>query len=260
MMKSSKNMFWSDINDITRFTENTVDNKRKEARKTSSIILASVQLMENLIKGIKQMNAYDASSTILCDANWIQKSSFDSFRDKVGNNILIEPGKIYYIDYGKTFYGELAYFHYGLCIGKRDKKILVVPIRTGKDIFDISYHPVYNNRADKKYRQGLQSEGFQKDCVLLINDLKFISAGRIEKEYIRIDEEILKSVQNQVLQVCFPRIYTDFLNHQNIIKKYKKQITDQTELIQKLKSENNMYKQKLSNIEKKYNEIVNNRK
>ena len=56
MMKSSKNMFWSDINDITRFTENTIDNKRKEARKTSSIILASVQLMENFIKGIKPVS------------------------------------------------------------------------------------------------------------------------------------------------------------------------------------------------------------
>lgn len=96
--------------------------------------------------------------------------------------------------------------------------------------------------------------------MLLINDLKFISAGRIEKECIGIDEEILKSIQNQVLQVCFPKIYTDFLNQQTTIMKYEKQITDQAELIQKLKSENNTHRQKLSNIEKKYNEIVNNKK
>jgi len=108
--------------------------------------------MENFIKGIKQMNAYDASSTILSDANWIQKSSFDSFKDKSGKNIIIESGKVYYIDYGKTFHGELAYFHYGICVGKRDKKILIIPMRTGKDIFDSSYHPVNNPCSDKKYR------------------------------------------------------------------------------------------------------------
>lgn len=62
-------MFWGDIKDIVSFSENTDENKEKSARKTSAIILASVQLMENFIKGIKHMNTYDASSTILCDAN-----------------------------------------------------------------------------------------------------------------------------------------------------------------------------------------------
>lgn len=248
MMKSTKNMFWGDINDITRFSENTRENKKKEARKTSSIILASIQLMENYIKGIKQMNAYDASSTILCDSNWVQKSSIKTFNDKNGKKISIELGKVYYIDYGKTFYGELAYFHYGLCIGKRNEKILMVPIRSGNDIFSSSYHPINNPKADKKYRQGLQTEGFQKDCVLLINDLKFISAGRIDKECVFINENILKSIQTQVFQVTLPNLYTEFSNNQKNIQKYEKQIRDQKELIQKIKSENNSLKQKLENL------------
>lgn len=243
-------MFWSDIHDVSRFSENTKENKQKDARKTSSIILASIQLMENFIKGIKQMNAYDAASTILSDANWIQKSSFGSFRDKSGKTIPIELGKIYYIDYGKTFYGELAYFHYGICIGKRDKKALVVPIRTGTDIFNYAYHPENNPYSDKKYRQGLKSEGFQKNCVLLIHDLKFISAGRIEKECTSVNDEILKSIQIQAFQVTLPELYTEFLSQQKNLQKYKKQITDQQELIQNLKSENNKYKQKFDNLKK----------
>lgn len=208
MMKSTQNMFWSDINDITRFSENTKANKQKEARKTSSIILATVQLMENFIKGIKQM-------------------------------------------YGKTFHGELAYFHYGLCIGKRDKKVLIVPMHTGKDIFNSSYHPINNPSSDKKYRQGLQAEGFQKNCVLLMNDIKFISAGRIEKECVSVNEATIKSIQIQVFQVVFQELYTKFLSQQKNIEKYTKQLADQRELIQKLKSENNTYKQKLNNLNKK---------
>lgn len=73
MMDTSENMFWGDINDISRFTENTQANKVKKARRTSAILLAAIQLMENFIKGIKHMNAYDAASTIISDANWIQK-------------------------------------------------------------------------------------------------------------------------------------------------------------------------------------------
>lgn len=250
MMKNSKNMFWSDINSITRFSENTRENKQKEARKTSSIILACVQLMENFVKGIKQMNAYDASSTILCDSNWIQKSSNNFFKDKNGKKIPVELGKIYYIDYGKTFYGELAYFHYGLCVGKRDEKILIVPIRSGNDIFSTSYHPINNPNANKKYRQGLQTEGFQKDCVLLVNDLKFISAGRIEKECIFISKDTLKSIQTQIFQVTLPDLYTAYLSNHKKLGKYEKQINEQKELIQKLKAENNSFKQKLLSLNK----------
>lgn len=250
MMNSSENMFWSDINNVKRFSENTKDNKNKQARKTSSIILASVQLMENFIKGIKHMNAYDASSTILSDANWIQKSTFKSFKDDNGFDILIEPGKVYYIDYGKTFNGELAYFHYGLCIGKRDGKILVVPITSGKDYFSSAYHPINNPNANKKNRQALQSEGFGKDCVLKINDTKYISAGRIESESITISNDILLQIQKQVFQVQFPKLYNEYYNQQKIIEKNKKQISEQKEVIQKLKNDNNRLNQVLKSTNK----------
>ena len=78
MMTRSQNMSWKDVNSITNFTENTPSNKSKKAKKSPSILLASIQLMENFIKGIKNMNAYDAASTIISDANWIKKNSVDT--------------------------------------------------------------------------------------------------------------------------------------------------------------------------------------
>lgn len=184
MMKSTENMFWGEIHNITRFAENKDENKSKETRKTASIILAAVQLMENYIKGLKNLSAYDSASTIISDANWIQKSTFNTLKSN-GKNINIEIGRTYYIDFGKTFHGELAYFHHGLCIGKRDGKILIIPMTSGKKYFSSCYHPQNNPNANRKWRQGLQTEGFQKNCVLLINDLKYISAGRIEKECVK---------------------------------------------------------------------------
>lgn len=58
MMDTSENMFWGDINDISRFTENTHANKAKKARQTSAILLAAIQLMENFIKGIRRSLNY----------------------------------------------------------------------------------------------------------------------------------------------------------------------------------------------------------
>lgn len=250
MMTRSQNMSWKDVNSITNFTENTPSNKSKKAKKSPSILLASIQLMENFIKGIKNMNAYDAASTIISDANWIKKNSVDTFYDGNGNKVTIDIGKVYYIDYGKTFCGELSYYHYGLCVGKKDGKILIIPMRSGYGVFEHSYHPENNPRGNKKYRQGLEQEGFQKNCILMINDCRYISAGRIEKESVQIDSNIIESIQNQVFQVEFPSLYTKYFGFQKIIERNEKKITDQKQLIQKLKSENNTYKQLLDNIKK----------
>ena len=249
MMKTSSNMFWGDIKDIKRFSENTEENKKKFTRQTSAIILAGIQLMENYIKGIKHMNAYDSSSTILSDANWIQKSKFGTFKDKNGKDITVELGKVYYIDYGKTFYGELACFHYGLCIGKRDGKILIVPMTSSKEHFSKSYHPIENPKGNKKNRQALLSEGFFKDCVLKVNDTKYISAGRIEKETVKISDELLEEIQKQVFQVQFPKLFTKHLSHQKTIEKNEKLILKQKEEISRLKQENNRLNQILKNHE-----------
>lgn len=123
-------------------------------------------------------------------------------------------------------------------------------MRSGHGVFEHSYHPENNPRGNKKYRQGLEQEGFQKNCILMINDCRYISAGRIEKESVQIDSNIIESIQNQVFQVEFPNLYTKYFGFQKIIERNEKKITDQKQLIQKLKSENNTYKQLLDNIKK----------
>ena len=254
MMNNSQNMFWSDINDIKRFTENTESNKEKKAQKTSVIILAAVQLMENFIKGIKQLSAYDASSIIYSEANWIKHNNNDCFYNDKNQKVTIETGKVYYIDYGKTFKGELAYFHYGLCIGKRDGKILIIPISSGTNYFSNCYHPINNPQKNKKYRQGLSSEGFSKDCVLYINDVRFISAGRIIKEDAQIAFDILKDIQELVFQVEFPVIHTKYIQYIDKINRLEKSNQNQKELIASLKMENNHLKQIIeNNIDNKQN-------
>ena len=251
MMEQSDNMFWGDINDIARFTENTKANKSKLARKTSAIILAGVQLMENYIKGIKHMDAYTASSTIISSANWIKKSTVDKFIDENGNEIQVKPGTVYYIDYGNAFYGELAYYHHGLCVGKREGKILVIPMTSGAKYFSTCYHPINNPKSNKKFRQALLSEGFEKDCVLKMNDAKFISQGRIDRETVTIPNDVLLEIQKQLFSIQFPQIYQEFINNINSNKKLLKQILEQKEIISKLKQENNTLNQKLKNIEKR---------
>lgn len=249
LIRESNNMFWKDIHNITRFSENKAENKAKEARKTSSIILAAVQLMENYIKGIKNLSVFDASSIILSEANWIRNNRRTDFLDNNGNKVNIKIGTVYYLDFGNTFYNELAYFHHGLCVGKKNGKMLIVPMTSGVKYFSSCYHPINNPTANKKYRQALVSEGFKKDCVLKLNDAKFISPGRINKETITINSDVLKQIQEQLFSIQFPELYQKFYNSTRKIEKYEKQISEQKEIINQLKENNNTLCMKLKRFE-----------
>lgn len=120
---------------------------------------------------------------------------------------------------------------------------------SGKRYFSSSYHPVNNPHANKKYRQALASEGFEKDCILKLNDTKFISPGRIDKETVSIDDNLLKQIQKQLFSVQFPELYQIFCNSLNKIVKQEKSITDQNALISQLKQENNTLRMKLRKYE-----------
>lgn len=249
MMQNYSNMVWSDLHGIKYYSENIEDNKKKKAKKVASIILASIQLMENYIKGIKNLNAFDASSIILSDANWIRNNSKSKFLDDNGNEKNVKIGTVYYLDFGNTFSDELAYFHHGLCVGKKEGKILIVPMTSGAKYFPTSYHPNNNPTANKKYRQALKSEGFEKDCILRINDAKFVSPGRFDKETVSINIDIVKQVQEQLFSIQFPELYQKYNNSLKKNIRYEKQISDQKDIINQLKQKNNTLCMKLKKFE-----------
>lgn len=242
MIKSTNEMSWKDVNAIKSFTENTQENKTALAKETPKLLFACVQLFKNFVEGIKELSAYDAASILASEANWIQKNTFTEFHGNGKKKVKIKIGTVYYIDYGKAFSGELAYFHYGLCIGKREDKILIVPMTSGTDYFSTCYHPTNNPSGNKKHRQALVSEGFKKDCVLKINDTKFISAGRINKETVEINADAVKEIQEHVFRVEFGSIYQEYIQNVDKIQKLEKQIEKQKEIITNLKEEISQYK------------------
>ena len=129
--------------------------------------------------------------------------------------------------------------------------MLVVPITSGKTYFNNCYHPVNNPYANKKYRQGLLSEGFPKDCVLKIDDSKFLSSGRVIRETVDIPDCLLKEIQFQVFQVALPTYFQKFNSQEKKVVALEDKIEYLKSEISSLKSENNRMKQILNNIKNK---------
>lgn len=239
-------MYWSDVTYIKRYIENTESNKKKKAKKIGSIMIAGIQYMHNYIQGVIRQNAYDASNIIFSDSHWMRYRHEYYSKDENGKKIIPKIGYTYYINFGNNYGSELSYFHHGLCIGKYGGKILIVPMRTGNDVFSKSFHPTKNPRGDKKYRQVLITEGFSKNGILMINDLKYISPARIDKAGVKIDNDILKEIQEQVFRIGFPNIKSEMDKNIREIAKLNETVELQRKEIIELKAQINNSNQKLN--------------
>lgn len=235
---NTEGMNWDNINALRAFTANTDENKERKMKKIPLIIWGAIQLTENVLRALKQLNAYDAASIIKSEATWLQKHGFNEYRGEDNKKINIETGRVYYLDFGKTYKGELPYFHYGLCVGKKEGKVLVIPITSADSYRETCYHPVKNPKASKKMRQALMQEGFSKDCVLIMNDAKFISAGRIIGMDNKIQTEALENIQSILFSILFPDIRREYDNVKKEICMKDKKILCQQEFIEKLQYEN----------------------
>lgn len=235
-------MYWGDVKLIKVYTQNSTANKAKKAKKVGSIMLAGVQYMHNYIQGLGNQSAYDAASIIFCDTHWMRHRHESFQEDDNGNKIVPKIGTTYYINFGNNYGSELSYFHYGLCIGKIEEKYLIIPMRTGTDVFYESFHPKNNINGNKKYRQGLEEEGFEKNCILMMNDMKYISPARIDKEGKKISKEVVEEIQYHAFSISYPYIK----KNEKLIERLNYTIEKQKKEIIELKNKNNTLNQKLN--------------
>lgn len=233
------------------FTGNNATNKGMDALKKYKILNGLFQLEDNIYKIIKQLNAYDASSILIAESNWIKRNHFSKYMPSMGAPKKIEFGQVCSIDYGKTYKSEMGYIHPGLCVGIKNGKYLIVPITTGKTWRTTCYHPIENPDMTKEYRQALQSEGFDKDEVLLINDTKFISGGRILELHEIINSNTLKEIQYQLLQIMFPILFDETVEIQKENQKLAHKIKNMEGQVKNLKKKNDILSSRIHNLESK---------
>lgn len=244
-------MHFDDIDKVGAYTGNTKVNKTIKANERITILKGLLQLFENSNKIMRQLNAYDSSSIILSEGNWIKRNHFSRYMPLQTSAVKkICTGFVCTIDYGKTYKGEIGYVHPGLCVGKRDNKYLIVPMTTGKTWRQNCFHPIYNPTATKDTRMSCVMEGFSKDGVLLIHDTKFISGGRILDVHEKINDDILYEIQNQILKVMFPnqnkeieKIRIKKVKLENTIENQNRQIENLKKIIDKLSNENSLLKE-----------------
>ena len=158
----------------------------------------------NLREFLLAQKVYEAASILIAEQDWIKrKNSQNKFPIPL-------VGFMLKIDFGKTYIGECGYIHYALCIAQSESKYLVIPSTTHDDIIKVAYHPIYRTTVGKSIYLLKKNEAKNtKDCALYMNDMRFISSGRIIKKCNKIESEAYDKIVNAACEVIFPGALSD---------------------------------------------------
>lgn len=197
-------------------------NKTKDAFDDSIALSSCLKLFSNIIFEFQSLKLNEIALFVNSMNHWITNKTYLT-------NTKYKPGTVIEYECGLNYQGELSYRHTGLVIEEFDKKIVVIPSSSTKSLIDKS----------SKKENGLwyyvlvgKKEGFDHDCVLILNDMKTISKKRVIASFNNITKgkdglKIFDTIKLEILRHYFPK---QILEKENIIK----DLSDQNNKIKNL--------------------------
>lgn len=219
-------------------SKNIPDNKNKLAIDSEICKNELDKYLDNFREHLLSLSIYDMSSLLIAEQDWISRYK----NNKTISESLI--GKILKVDFGKTYLLENGLIHYAVCISECNGKYCVVPMTTSTDEIKAAFHPDFRPYGEKRLYLLKKNDGNAKDAALYINDLKFISSGRI----IEICNKIKGTAYNNIINLCceisFPKVFELLKEKDMEIKEYQNNIK--------------MLEDKYSDLEQKYETLKQN--
>ena len=155
---------------------NADDCKHIHSFDNSIIAKSFFALFSKMINKFSVMTEYETGLFIQSFDKWLDRKDVINRSE---NDLKIEVGDICMIDWNINYNPELSYVHPCVIIEDINNMILVAPVSGQQEKIDIAYHPEDNPDGDKNYRKVKVCDGFLKESVLFISEMKVISKSRI---------------------------------------------------------------------------------
>lgn len=238
-MKITSKMKWDAIDNLESFLGNYGNNKnRNGASKEPDLEKAMNELIDNLHEFVKTGSRYDVANFIYGLSFLMRHSQYGEIQneDKIGAQ---KSGCVYMINYALGDGNTISNRHPGLCMTVYGKKCFVIPMRSAfdernkkmKKDFTEAYHPIENPNGEERNRQGLVKEGFNKDCILMVDDAKFVSVDAIEKNMGCINIDTFHLIEKHLLKVSMPWIWLQLRMYLTRCKEFESLVNNQTRKI-----------------------------
>lgn len=175
---------------------------------------------------------------------WVKDNSVTPPRTIEGE---IKVGDIFLVDLGIDYKPECSYAHPALILEEIDGMVAIVPSSSNADKITQAFHPVSNNTGKWYYRKVDNSNGFECECVLLLNNLKVVSKARLLSkkghlnENISLPNSLFTEIKQRIHENYFPKQY---INNLKLSQGYDKLLEEN----ENLKKQIELLKEKSQNV------------
>lgn len=205
------------IRELKKELRDNVDGCKNTLSYDSTIVSKSVfGLFSKLINKFEKSKSYQTGLFIKSMDDWLDRHDKDNqpMDDKI---IDIHAGEIFMVDWNLSYSPELSYEHPCVIIETIGDFLFVLPVSGQKQYIEIGYHPIDNKDGDKNYRIVDTIDGFNKRCVIHINQAKVISKTRIlyKMGSLQTNDKgvclLLSEIKAEMLNKYFPTEYNNLL-------------------------------------------------
>lgn len=204
------------IRELKKHLKNNVnDCKHTHSFENSIIAKSFFALFNKMINKFSSMTEYETGLFIQSFDKWLDRKDIINHTE---NDVKIEVGDICMIDWNINYNPELSYVHPCLIVEDINNMIFVAPVSGQQDKIDIAYHPEDNPNGDKNYRKVKVCDGFLKESVLFISEMKVISKSRVINKIGSLtcnllDEDgLFREIRWHMISCYFPYEYSMLKN------------------------------------------------
>lgn len=234
------------------------DECKKVSSYDNTIISKSVfGLFSKLINKFDKSKSYQTGLFVKSINDWLDRKDCNQPLDDSIQTI--SAGDIYMVDWNIGYSPELSYEHPCVIIEVFDDFIFALPVSAQKTYIEIAYHPDNNKDGDRNYRLVYQEDGFNKECVIHINQAKTISKTRIlyKMGTLIINEKgeypLLNELKLKMINKYFSIEYNNLLEENNNYKRKIDYLSEQRRRNQsradKLRNENTLLRNRVNELE-----------
>lgn len=182
-------------------------NKCKNAFDDSVALSSLLKLLSNIIYTTSNFTLNEIVLFINSMSNWLGRKSQKS-------TTKYKTGEIIEFDCGLNFRGELSYRHTGLVLDESNDMVLTIPATSGENYIKKTCE---KDNGRWYYKLVGKNEGFNHDCVLILNNIKMVSKRRIIASYGNIctkdsGQTFLDDIKTEIIFHYFSKQYSEFEN------------------------------------------------
>ncbi len=158
--------------------------------------------------------------------NWTQRKNYIKYKVKDLTTRqfvegMINPGDIFLVDLGINYKPECSYAHPALVLEEVDNMVAIIPTSSNTDKINEAYDPIKNPTGKWYYKTVDNTNGFGCTCVLMLNNLKVISKGRLLDYKGHLNEDINRpdSLYVEIKNTLFKRLLPkQFISYQKLLQ------------------------------------------